>query len=261
MIQGGDPTGTGRGGTSIYVRALPRCAALPLGGWALDAAEPRSSGGVQLLQRACRVGSGRGCRCAGPPSLPATPRSRCLHPPPSFKPLLASPLLPQGGKFEDELTRELKHTGAGVLSMANAGPNTNGSQFFVTTAPTPCEHAAPASRRCALVLLPLQRRRGYGGARARRCRWSRAGGSSRRATSLADPKCRTVPLFRCAGLDGKHTIFGRVCSGMDVIKRLDNVQVGALESVDSVCAWGPAGAAGGPAARGQAAAPAGVWVC
>lgn len=41
------------------------------------------------------------------------------------------------GKFEDEITRELKHTGAGVCSMANSGPNTNGSQFFVTLAPTP----------------------------------------------------------------------------------------------------------------------------
>ncbi|KAK3288729.1 hypothetical protein CYMTET_3808 [Cymbomonas tetramitiformis] len=68
-----------------------------------------------------------------------------------------------GRKFEDELTRELKHTGAGILSMANSGPNTNGSQFFITLAPTP---------------------------------W----------------------------LDGKHTIFGRVYSGMGDVKRLGSVQ-------------------------------------
>lgn len=67
-----------------------------------------------------------------------------------------------GGKFEDEITQALHHTGAGILSMANAGPNTNGSQFFITLAPTP---------------------------------W----------------------------LDSKHTIFGRVCSGMGVVKRLGNV--------------------------------------
>jgi peptidyl-prolyl cis-trans isomerase-like 1 len=64
-----------------------------------------------------------------------------------------------GGKFEDELSRELKHTGAGILSMANSGPSTNGSQFFVTLAPTPY-------------------------------------------------------------LDGKHTIFGRISSGMEIVRRL-----------------------------------------
>lgn len=45
-----------------------------------------------------------------------------------------------GEKFEDEIDgpgAALRHTGAGVLSMANAGPNTNGSQFFLTLAPTP----------------------------------------------------------------------------------------------------------------------------
>ncbi|KAJ1695878.1 hypothetical protein LUZ63_012576 [Rhynchospora breviuscula] len=68
-----------------------------------------------------------------------------------------------GGKFEDEITRDLKHTGAGILSMANAGPNTNGSQFFITLAP-------------------------------------------------------------CQSLDGKHTIFGRVCRGMEIVKRLGSVQ-------------------------------------
>jgi peptidylprolyl isomerase len=42
-----------------------------------------------------------------------------------------------GGKFKDEFSKEVSFNRPGILAMANAGPNTNGSQFFITTAATP----------------------------------------------------------------------------------------------------------------------------
>ena len=73
-----------------------------------------------------------------------------------------------GYQFEDEFVPGLKHSKEGILSMANAGPNTNGSQFFITLVPTP---------------------------------W----------------------------LDNRHTVFGEIAEGIEVIRAVGKTQTGAQD--------------------------------
>lgn len=95
-----------------------------------------------------------------------------------------------GGEFEDEFHPNLKHDRPYTVSMANAGPNSNGSQFFVTV--IPCVSAA-------LI-------------------------SSKQAANESWNLIRC--LFVCVQpwLDNKHTVFGRVMRGMETVQSISMVK-------------------------------------
>lgn len=103
-----------------------------------------------------------------------------------------------GRSFEDEFTPEL-HNLRGALCMANAGPNTNGSQFFIVQASDVSSNMLEQMKDLADNGFPPEITEAY----------AKMGGTP--------------------WLDFRHTVFGQVVNGMDVVDAIANVQVGAAD--------------------------------